>query len=104
MDTSALTEQYPDTFRPEVLDVTGTIALRKAVDAAFAAGRVDVIVSTAGYGLFGAAEEITDARVDHILATSLTGSITLIRAALPHLRAQGGGRIAVTRQRSGTGR
>lgn len=88
-----LSEQYPDTFRPEILDVTDTPAVRKTVDEAFAAGRVDVIVSNAGYGLFGAAEEITDAQVDHIIATNLTGSITLIRAALPHLRAQGGGRI-----------
>ncbi|MET8248706.1 SDR family oxidoreductase [Streptomyces sp. NPDC005202] len=88
-----LREKYPDTFRAEILDVTDTTAVRKTVDAAFAAGRVDVIVSNAGYGLFGAAEEITDAQVDHIIATNLTGSITLIRAALPHLRAQGGGRI-----------
>jgi NAD(P)-dependent dehydrogenase (short-subunit alcohol dehydrogenase family) len=88
-----LTEKYPDTFRPEILDVTDTAAVRKTVDAAFAAGRVDVLVSNAGYGLFGAAEEITDTQVDHIIATNLTGSLTLIRAALPHLRAQGGGRI-----------
>ena len=51
------------------------------------------MVSNAGYGLFGAAEELTDEQVDHIIATNLTGSIQLIRAALPHLRAQGGGRI-----------
>ena len=56
-------------------------------------GRIDVVVSNAGYGLFGAAEELTDDQVDHIIATNLTGSITLIRAALPHLRKQGGGRI-----------
>ncbi|WBB59606.1 SDR family oxidoreductase [Streptomyces sp. WMMC500] len=88
-----LADKYPDTFRAHILDVTDTAAVRKTVDAAFAAGRVDVIVSNAGYGLFGAAEELTDAQVDHIIATNLTGSITLIRAALPHLRAQGGGRI-----------
>ncbi|WP_328908106.1 SDR family oxidoreductase [Streptomyces sp. NBC_00234] len=88
-----LQKQYPDTFRAEILDVTDTAAVRTVVDGAFAVGRVDVIVSNAGYGLFGAAEEITDAQVDHIIATNLTGSITLIRAALPHLRAQGGGRI-----------
>ncbi|MEY9963473.1 NAD(P)-dependent dehydrogenase (short-subunit alcohol dehydrogenase family) [Streptacidiphilus sp. MAP12-16] len=88
-----LTKQYPDTFTARVLDVTDPAAVRAAVDEAFAAGRVDVVVSNAGYGLFGAAEEVTDAQVDHIIATNLTGSITLIRAALPHLRAQSGGRI-----------
>ncbi|MEV7110981.1 SDR family oxidoreductase [Streptomyces anulatus] len=88
-----LLDKFPDTFTAPVLDVTDTAAVRKVVDEAFAAGRVDVVVSNAGYGLFGAAEELTDAQVDHIIATNLTGSITLIRAALPHLRAQGGGRI-----------
>ncbi|WP_406120973.1 SDR family NAD(P)-dependent oxidoreductase [Streptomyces canus] len=88
-----LRKRYPDTFQAKILDVTDTTAVRAVVDEAFAAGRVDVIVSNAGYGLFGAAEELTDAQVDHIIATNLTGSITLIRAALPHLRAQGGGRV-----------
>lgn len=88
-----LTKQYPDTFIARVLGVTDTAAVRATVDEAFAAGRVDVVVSNAGYGLFGAAEELSDAQVDHIIATNLTGSITLIRAATPHLRAQGGGRI-----------
>ncbi|MCF2129136.1 SDR family oxidoreductase [Strepomyces sp. STD 3.1] len=90
---SSLLEKHPDTFTAPVLDVTDTAAVRRTVDKSFAAGRVDVVVSNAGYGLFGAAEELTDAQVDHIIATNLTGSITLIRAALPHLRAQGGGRI-----------
>ncbi|MFJ8196875.1 SDR family oxidoreductase [Streptomyces sp. NPDC096152] len=88
-----LREKYPDTFRARILDVTDTGAVRKAVDEAFTGGRIDVVVSNAGYGLFGAAEELTDAQVDHIIATNLTGSLTLIRAALPHLRAQGGGRV-----------
>lgn len=52
-----------------------------------------MIVSNAGYGLFGAAEELSDEQVNHIIATNLTGSIQLIRSALPHLRSQGGGRI-----------
>ncbi|WP_037908713.1 SDR family oxidoreductase [Actinacidiphila yeochonensis] len=88
-----LEKSHPEAFRAEVLDVTDTAAVRDAVDRAFAAGRVDVVVSNAGYGLFGAAEELTDGQVDRIIATNLTGSITLIRAALPHLRAQGGGRV-----------
>jgi NAD(P)-dependent dehydrogenase (short-subunit alcohol dehydrogenase family) len=51
------------------------------------------MISNAGYGLFGAAEELTDKQVEHMVATNLIGSITLIRAALPHLRTQGGGCI-----------
>jgi NAD(P)-dependent dehydrogenase (short-subunit alcohol dehydrogenase family) len=91
---SDLAERYPSAFRPEVLDVTDTPAVRAIVDRAFTElGQIDVIVSNAGYGLFGAAEELTDAQVEHIIATNLVGSIALIRAALPRLRAQGNGRI-----------
>jgi len=96
-DTAKMTElveRYPDTFRAEVLDVTDTAAVRVVVDRSFAAlGRIDAVISNAGYGLFGAAEELTDQQVDHMIATNLTGAIQLIRSALPHLRAQGGGRI-----------
>ena len=72
---AGLAARNPDTFQAELLEVT------------------DAIVSNAGYGLFGAAEELSDEQVERILDTNLLGSIALIRAALPHLRAQGGGRI-----------
>lgn len=89
-----LRAQYPDTYFAPILDVTDGAAVRSVVDTSFAEfGRIDVIVSNAGYGLFGAAEELSDAQVEHIIATNLVGSIRLIRAALPHLRAQGGGRV-----------
>jgi NAD(P)-dependent dehydrogenase (short-subunit alcohol dehydrogenase family) len=39
----------------------------------------------------GAAEELSDDEIDEIIATNLVGSIQLIRAVLPHVRAQGGG-------------
>ena len=89
-----LRQLYPETFRTEILDVTVTADLRAAVERSFARlKRIDVIVSNAGYGLFGAAEELTDEEINRIVATNLLGSIQLIRAVLPHLRAQGGGRI-----------
>ena len=75
------------------LDVTDTDAARRVVDEVFAMGRVDVVVSNAGYGLFGAVEELGDDQIRRQIDTNLIGSIQLIRAALPHLRAQGGGRI-----------
>ena len=76
------------------LDPTDAAAVTTVVDRAFAdLGRIDVMVSNAGYGLFGAAEEVTDEQVRRQLDTNLLGPIQLARAALPHLRAQGGGRI-----------
>jgi NAD(P)-dependent dehydrogenase (short-subunit alcohol dehydrogenase family) len=89
-----LLKRYPQAFHAEVLDVTDTAAIHEVVERSFARlGRIDVIISNAGYGLFGAAEELSDSQVDHMIATNLVGSIQLIRAVLPHLRAQGGGRI-----------
>jgi len=89
-----LRERYAEAFHAEILDVTDTAALRDVVERSFARlERIDVIVSNAGYGLFGAAEELSDEQIDRMIATNLVGSIQLIRAVLAHLRAQGGGRI-----------
>lgn len=76
------------------LDLTDMPAIRVVIARAYAAlGRIDVVVSNAGYGLMGAAEEMTDEQVRHQIDTNLVGSIQLVRSALPHLRGQGGGRI-----------
>ena len=91
---SDLAAAHGELLQVAALDLTDTVGIRATIDAAFERfGRIDVIVSNAGYGLFGAAEELTDEQIDRQLATNLTGSIQLIRATLPHLRAQGGGRI-----------
>ncbi len=84
------------------LDVTDHDQVRGTVAAAFAAlGRIDVIVSNAGYALFGAAEEVSDAQIERQLATNLVGPIQVARAVLPYLRAQGGGRIIQVSSASG---
>ena len=76
------------------LDVTDPDAVRRVVGAAFAdLGTIDVIVNNAGYGLCGAAEELSDEDIHEQVQTNLIGSIQVIRAALPHLRAQGGGHV-----------
>lgn len=87
-------ERHPGQLWVAQLDVTDDAAIRSVMARAFAElGRIDVVVSNAAYGLFGAAEELSDAQVKRQLDTNLLGSIQLIRAALPHLRAQGGGRV-----------
>lgn len=89
-----LKARYGDALWVAPLDVTDTATIRQTVDQAFAdLGRIEVIVSNAGYGLFGAAEELDDDQIQRQIDTNLTGSIQLIRAVLPYLRAQGGGRI-----------
>lgn len=85
---------YGDRLWVATLDLAQTDTIAGVVDRAWSAlGRIDVLVSNAGYGLMGAAEEVTDAMIRHQIDTNLLGSIQLIRSALPHLRAQGGGRI-----------
>jgi NAD(P)-dependent dehydrogenase (short-subunit alcohol dehydrogenase family) len=76
------------------LDVTDLDQVRATVDAAFAElGEIDVVVNNAGYGVFAAVEEASDEQIRRVIDTNLIGSIDVIRAALPHLRAQGHGRI-----------
>lgn len=89
-----LKQQHGDRLKVMTLELTDIAGIGAVVTDAFAQmGRIDVVVSNAAYGLFGAAEELTDAQIDRQIAVNLTGSIKLIRASLPHLRRQGGGRI-----------
>lgn len=89
-----LIEKYPDTFFRKFLDVTDTEAIKGLIaDIYKHIDKVDVLINNAGYGLFGAAEELSEGEVNHIIAANLTGSIGMIRSILPHMRIQGGGRI-----------
>jgi NAD(P)-dependent dehydrogenase (short-subunit alcohol dehydrogenase family) len=94
-DTAALADlaaRHGDRLWLRQLDVTDTARLRVVVDEAFDAHqRIDVVVANAGYGVFGVAEDLTDDDVHRMIDTNLTGSLQLARAAVPHLRAQGGG-------------
>ena len=89
-----LVERHGDLLQAAPLDVAdGREVVRVMAWARAALGRIDIVVSNAGYGLFGAAEEVSDAQIRRQIDTNLIGSIQVIRAALPHLREQGGGRI-----------
>ena len=70
-----------------ILDVTDAAAVREVINRAFSElQRIDVVVSNAGYALFGA-------QIERQLNTNLLGSIQVACAAIPNLRQQGGGRI-----------
>lgn len=88
-----LIDKYPETFICETLDVTDVPAIHELVNRVATEHQIDVLVNNAGYGLFGAAEELSDEDVDKILATDLTGSIQMIRSVLPFMRKQNHGQI-----------
>jgi NAD(P)-dependent dehydrogenase (short-subunit alcohol dehydrogenase family) len=89
-----LASQYPDSALALGIDVTKPAEVKAGVDAAFAHfGRVDVLVNNAGYGVQAAVEEVDMAQVRAMFEVNLFGMIEVLRAALPHLRAQGSGHI-----------
>jgi NADP-dependent 3-hydroxy acid dehydrogenase YdfG len=61
-----LKTKYGDRLWLAHLDMTDLSAIRSVVEQAFdQLGSIDVVVSNAGYGLFGAAEELNGARSWH---------------------------------------
>jgi NAD(P)-dependent dehydrogenase (short-subunit alcohol dehydrogenase family) len=91
---AGLVEAYGDRVLPLRVDVTDRDAVFEAVATAHGRfGRLDVILSNAGYGLMGAVEETSFAEIRAVFETNVFGMISLIQAALPFLREQGGGHI-----------
>lgn len=79
---------------PLEVNLTDEQSVKTAIDATIAKfGRVDVVVNNAGYGLFGAVEELSDAESRQNFDVNVFGLLNVIRQALPHLRAQGSGHI-----------
>src|SRR5207249_1476008 len=56
-------------------------------------GRLDVLVNNAGIGSAGAAEENSVVQAQSLFDINVFGVMRMTKAVLPHLRAQGGGRI-----------
>ncbi|HEY1175159.1 MAG TPA: SDR family NAD(P)-dependent oxidoreductase [Phytomonospora sp.] len=75
----------------DVLDAGAAPGLVRAVLDRF--GRLDVLVNNAGRAVVGAVEEVGDASLRELMDLHLFGPAALVRAALPSMRAQGGGTI-----------
>ena len=56
-------------------------------------GRLDVLINNAGIGTAGAAEERSVAQDQNVFDINVFGVIRMTKAVLPHMRAQGRGRI-----------
>jgi NAD(P)-dependent dehydrogenase (short-subunit alcohol dehydrogenase family) len=96
-DTDSLSDlvaAHGEQILPLQLDVNDKQAIDDSV--AFAHehfGHLDVVVNNAGYGQFGAIEELTEAEARRQIETNLFGPLWVTKAVLPHLRAQRSGHI-----------
>lgn len=89
-----LCRRFPETLTLYTLDLSHLDAIQTCITSIFEdMGKVDVVLSGAGYALVGAVEELSADQIDLQLKTNLTGPVLLIKAALPFLRHQRHGHI-----------
>lgn len=86
-------------FDAEVADDAARIV--REAEAAF--GGIDVVVNNAGYGQFGAFEELDDELVRRQLDINLLAPMRVTRAALPGMRRRGRGHIVQISSIGGVG-
>ncbi|PYR70429.1 MAG: short-chain dehydrogenase [Acidobacteria bacterium] len=76
------------------LDVTDARQIEQAVgDVLAAAGRIDVLVNNAGFGMGGFFEDITDEELRRQFDTNFFGLAAVTRAVLPGMRIRRSGRV-----------
>ncbi len=76
------------------LDVTSAESIAGAVNSIIAAaGRIDVLVSNAGFGLGGFVEDLTLAEMREQFETNFFGAVALAKAVLPSMRERRAGRL-----------
>ncbi|MHA7180129.1 oxidoreductase [Arthrobacter sp. MDB2-24] len=89
-----LASDYPDTALALPLDVTDAGQVRTAIERGTAVfGGIDVLVNNAGYGYRAAVEEGDDDDVRTLFDTHFFGSVDMIKAVLPQMRARRSGTI-----------
>ncbi|MDQ3837424.1 MAG: SDR family oxidoreductase, partial [Thermoproteota archaeon] len=90
----SIAEEQHLPIRTVQLDVTDENSIKNAIQSILSeAGRIDVLVNNAGYGLTGAFEDIGIDEIKALYETNLFGMMCVTQAALPIMRKQGSGRI-----------
>lgn len=89
-----LVATHGDAVLPLEMDVTDRAGVFRSVQRAHEHfGRLDVVVSNAGYALVGAVEELSEQQLRDVLDTNLFGAVRVVQAVVPYLREQGSGHI-----------
>lgn len=89
-----LVSKYPGKAVAAALDVTDKAQVESVVKLAEQRfGAIDVLLNNAGYGYRGAVEEGDDEEVADLFATNFFGTVAMIKAVLPGMRARRTGTI-----------
>ncbi|TDP97902.1 SDR family NAD(P)-dependent oxidoreductase [Labedaea rhizosphaerae] len=89
-----LVAKYGEQIHPIALDVADQAAAEQAIKAAAEHfGRLDVVVNNAGYADVAAIEDVELDAFRRQIETNFYGTVHVTKAAVPVLRAQGGGHI-----------
>jgi NAD(P)-dependent dehydrogenase (short-subunit alcohol dehydrogenase family) len=89
-----ITAAHPDKALAVPLDVTNPAQITSAVEQAKGRfGGIDVLVNNAGYGYRAAVEEADDADIRRLFDTNVFGTVDMIKAVLPGMRARRSGSI-----------
>jgi SDR family mycofactocin-dependent oxidoreductase len=84
------------------VDVRDYDGLKAALDDGVAQlGRLDIVAANAGIVGYASAEELTEQAWRDMIDVNLTGAWHTVKAAIPHLRAAGGGSIVITSSDAG---
>ncbi|MFT7774060.1 oxidoreductase [Roseateles sp.] len=76
------------------LDVTDDASMRACVDRIISlSGRIDVLVNNAGYGSYGAVEDVSINEARAQFEVNVFGAVRLIQLVLPHMRRSRAGTI-----------
>lgn len=79
---------------PVLLDVTDPASIAGAVGGALDRhGTIDVLVNNAGIGAIGSFEDTAESVYRRVFETNVFGTMAMIQAVLPSMRAAGGGTI-----------
>ena len=93
-DLAAVADVLGDRFRPTPADVSDADAIGAAIDGvADDLGRLDILVNNAGLGRFGPVDALDLEAWRGQIDVNLSGAFYATRAAVPHLKAGGGGHI-----------
>lgn len=93
-DGGPVARGFEQSIAVEALDVTDSdqvVAVAERTAARF--GRIDAVINNAGYGLYGAIDELTEAEVHAEFDTNFMGQWRVCRAVVPYMRAAGRGTI-----------